>query len=69
MQKTSVLPEVGFVRLPQVLAVLPMGKSAWYGGIQEGRHPAPVKLGPRISAWRVDDIRALIEQLSAEGGK
>jgi len=26
-----------------------------------GRYPKPVKLGPRTTAWRVSDIRALIE--------
>jgi hypothetical protein len=24
--------------------------------------PKPVKLGPRITAWRIEDIRALIER-------
>ena len=31
------------------------------GGVKSGRYPLPVKLGPRITAWRVEDIRALID--------
>jgi hypothetical protein len=32
------------------------------GGRRSGRFPKPVKLGPRITAWRVEHIRALVEQ-------
>ncbi|WP_340151236.1 AlpA family phage regulatory protein [uncultured Sneathiella sp.] len=56
----SILPEVGFVRLPDVLKVYPVSRSHWWAGVKEGRYPKPVKLGPKITAWRVDDIRDLI---------
>lgn len=69
---TIQLPETGFLRLPQILGnpaanppippVIPVSKSSWWAGIQKGRYPKPVKLGPRTTAWRVEDIRALIEQ-------
>ncbi|MDL2259515.1 AlpA family phage regulatory protein [Deltaproteobacteria bacterium OttesenSCG-928-K17] len=62
------LPQEGFVRLPQVLHVLGIGKTTFWEGIKTGRFPAPVKLGPRTAAWRVDDIRNLISRLS-EGGR
>ena len=55
------LPDEGYVRLPQVLAVIPVSRSTWWGGIKSGRFPKQVKLGPRTSAWRVSDNRALIE--------
>jgi predicted DNA-binding transcriptional regulator AlpA len=55
----SVLPQEGFVRLPVVIKLLGIGKTSWWCGIKEGRFPKPVKLGPRTSAWRVEDIRAL----------
>ncbi|GJM02862.1 MAG: hypothetical protein DHS20C08_13630 [Rhodomicrobium sp.] len=56
------LPQTGFVRLPDVLKVYPVSKSTWWAGIKEGRYPKPVKLGPKITAWRVEDIRTLIAQ-------
>ena len=56
------LPETGFLRLPAVLAVYPVSRSAWYMGVKSGHYPKPVKLGPRMSGWRVEDIQALIEQ-------
>jgi predicted DNA-binding transcriptional regulator AlpA len=57
------LPPTGFVRLPGILTPngpIPVSKSTWWAGIKDGRYPKPVKLGPRITAWRVEDIRALI---------
>jgi len=59
------LPATGFLREKQVLAFIPVSRSAWWNGVKEGRYPAPVKLAPRTSAWRAEDIRALIAQLAA----
>lgn len=56
------LPSAGFVRLPAVLAVYPISKSVWWQGVKDGLFPRPVKLSARTSAWRVEDIRALIER-------
>jgi prophage regulatory protein len=58
------LPETGFIRLPTVLALIPVSKSTWWVGVKSGRFPKPVKIGPRITAWRVEEIRGLIERLS-----
>jgi len=59
--KPITLPNEGYVRLPTILAVFPVGKSTWWLGVRNGRFPPPVKLGPRTTAWRVEDIRALLE--------
>jgi prophage regulatory protein len=67
------LPETGFVRLPHIIgdpraeppipAVIPVSKSTWWAGVKSGRYPQPVRtLGLRITAWRVEDIRALIQK-------
>lgn len=62
------LPATGFMRLNCILAPkgpIPVSKSTWWLGVKLGRFPAPVKLGPRITAWRAEDIRALIETLGS----
>jgi prophage regulatory protein len=59
----STLPDVGFVRLPTVLTVFPVGRSTWWAGVKSGRFPRPVKLGPRVTAWNVADIKELLENL------
>lgn len=64
------LPATGYLRLAQILGdrkngippLIPIGKTTWWQGIKNGRYPHPVKLGPRVTAWRVEDIRRLIEQ-------
>ncbi len=58
------LPETGFLRLPAILKLFPIGKSSWWQGVKDGKFPKPVKLGERTTAWKVEDIRALIEKYS-----
>ena len=70
------LPESGFLRLPQIIGdkkrgippVVPVSKTAWWDGVKTDRYPKPVKLGPRTTAWRVDDIRRLIDGTAQAGG-
>jgi prophage regulatory protein len=60
------LPQTGFVRLSSIIGPngpIPVSKSTWWQGIKDGRFPKPVKLGAKTTAWRVEDIRALIERL------
>lgn len=67
------IPEKGLLRLtqiignpkakPPVLAIIPVSKSPWWQGVKDRRYPQPVRtLVRRITAWRVEDIRALIEK-------
>ena len=63
MSSNTPLPEIGFLRFTSILAPngpIPVSKSTWWAGVKSGRYPASVKLGPRITAWRVEDIRKLI---------
>lgn len=53
-----------FLRLPEVLAIIPVSRATWYDGVKTGRFPAQVKLGPRVAAWRRSDIDRLVEALS-----
>lgn len=76
MAQVIQLPETGFLRLTQIIgnrkadppipAVIPVGRSTWWEGVRAGKYPQPVKLGPKTTAWKVEDIRALIAR-SAKG--
>lgn len=57
-----VLPDTGFVRLPQILSLIPISRSAWWAGIREGKFPQGIKLGSKTTVWRAEDIRNLIER-------
>lgn len=45
---------------PAKPALIPVKKSCWWAGVNSGKFPKPVKLGPRVTVWRVEDIRNLI---------
>ena len=71
------LPETGFLRLssiigdrksdPPIPAIIPVSRSTWLAGVKSGRFPKSIKLGPRITVWRVEDIRSLIHESRVSG--
>jgi prophage regulatory protein len=73
------LPETGFVRLKQILGdpkanppippIIPVRTTSWWAGVRSGHFPKPVKLGPRTTAWRVEDIRQFIASHSSGDAK
>lgn len=55
--------KTGFVRLSSIIAPngpIPVSKSTWWAGVKSGRFPQSVKLGPKTTVWRVEDIQAYI---------
>ena len=71
------LPETGYLRLvqivgrpaaagkPEIPAIIPVSRSTWWAGVKSGRYPQPTRaLGLRITAWRVEDVRALLEKIA-----
>lgn len=56
------LPNTGFVRLPVVLKLFPVSKSTWWAGVKTGRFPQGHKISERVTAWKAEDIHALIQQ-------
>lgn len=66
------LPKTGYLRLHQILgnpksdppipALIPVSRSTWWAGVRSGRYPRSYKLSERCTAWRVEDILALIEE-------
>jgi len=66
MSNYKTLPDTGFVRLSSIIGPsgpIPISKSTWWQGVKDGRFPTPVKLGVKTTAWRVEDIHALIKRL------
>jgi predicted DNA-binding transcriptional regulator AlpA len=54
----------GFLRLPQVMQLIPIGKTSIYEKIRKGEFPAQIKLGTKTSVWRREDIDAYIKKMS-----
>jgi prophage regulatory protein len=66
----ATLPQTGFVKIHHIvgdakrgiIGIYPVSRSSWYEGIKSGKYPSPVHLGGgRSVAWKVEDIRALLE--------
>ena len=55
------------LRLPEVQHQTGLGKSAIYSRVKAGTFPAPVKLGPRASAWSLSSIENWISDRIREG--
>lgn len=74
------LPETGFVRLtgiigrpastepprPAIPALVPVSASTWWQWVRDGKAPKPHKLGPRCTAWRIEDVRAFVEAFASK---
>ena len=70
------LPETGYLRLPQIIgdpkanppipALIPVSRTTWWAGVSSGFFPKPIKLGPRITVWRVETIRNFIQRAATE---
>jgi predicted DNA-binding transcriptional regulator AlpA len=58
------LEQPGFLRLRDVLAILPVSRSSWYAGIKKGIYPTAVSMGgPRKVGWKTQDIKKLVDKL------
>jgi predicted DNA-binding transcriptional regulator AlpA len=58
------LPESGYIRQSQLIpSIFPFSSATLWRKVKAGTFPKPVKLGPRITAWRVEDIRDFIKRL------
>ena len=76
MAKVSVLPEIGYLRLNQIIGnrssdlsaapLIPVSRSTWWAGVKTGIFPKPIKLSPGVTVWRVEDIRSFIERNGVE---
>ncbi len=68
------LPKTGFLRIGQIVGnpkakppispIIPVGRSTWWAGVKSGIYPQPIKLSPKVTVWRVEDIHDFIIQHS-----
>ena len=57
LSQFDALPDSAHVRLPVVAALKGVGPATVWRWVKSGHLPAPVKLGPNTTAWRVGDLR------------
>src|SRR4051794_19128982 len=64
LRNTDLTAKTGFVRLSSILypnGPIPVSRSTWWNAVKTGRFPKPIKLGPRTTVWRVEDVQLLIK--------
>lgn len=54
---------------PAVSAVVPISSATLWRKVKAGQFPAPVKLYERVTAWRVEDVRAWLESQGKGGAR
>ncbi len=60
------LPECGYLRQSQLIPIIvPFSSATLWRKVKSGEFPAPVKLSERITAWKVEDIRAWMSSRTA----
>lgn len=65
-KETPLAGDEGFLRLEQVLELLPFRRSKWFAGVRDGTFPKPYKHG-RNSFYRKKDIKELIAKIENGG--
>ena len=72
MSKFNHLPAEGFVRIWQIIGTkdqpgpIPVSRALWFQLVKIGAVPQPVRIGLRVTAYHVNEIRELI-QFMADG--
>lgn len=52
------IPATGYLRQAQLVGpILPIGATTLWRWVKEGKFPKPIKLSPRVTAWRAEDVR------------
>jgi predicted DNA-binding transcriptional regulator AlpA len=61
--KFDCLPDDAFIRLYFLIAwgIVPFSASTLWRRVREGKFPAPLKVSESVTAWRVKDVRAWLE--------
>lgn len=63
------LSQSSYLRLPEVLRLIPIGRSTWWLWVATGKAPKGIKLGAKTTAWKLSDIQKLLDELAVEGSK
>lgn len=71
--RTTRLPEHGYLRLETIVGhkkkditgLIPMCRGSWYNGQKKGLYPMGIQLGSRMTLYKVQDIKDLMDRIDA----
>lgn len=64
LARFDALPDEAYVRLPVVMALFACSAASVWRYAKTQRIPAPQRLGSRITAWKVGQLRAALKSIS-----
>ena len=53
----------GFLRLPQIMDLFPIGKTTIYSLIRRGKFPRQIKISPKLAVWDKVEVEEYIKEL------
>lgn len=59
--------EERFIRLPEVMKTVGMGRTAVYDRIKKGTFPKQYKISARVSAWKLTEVKAWMDSIQQGG--
>ena len=70
MQNTSnaSLPDMGYIRQSELIKLIPISGATLWRKVKSGEFPAPIKLSERVTAWRVENVRAWMAECDLRSG-
>lgn len=55
-----------YVRAKECAAMFGVSESTWWRWLAEGRLPKPIKIGPRVTCWRIEELE---KRLAGKGAR
>jgi predicted DNA-binding transcriptional regulator AlpA len=65
LRNFDLLPDSASVRLPVVAGLFAISAATVWRRVQAGELPAPSKQSPRVTTWRVGDLRRALAKVPA----
>jgi predicted DNA-binding transcriptional regulator AlpA len=63
MNESRAITGETFLRVDEVVSMLPIGKTSFLESVKSGKFPQPLRLTPRRPVWRKSDIDSLLSAL------
>ncbi|MDR1461786.1 MAG: AlpA family phage regulatory protein [Azoarcus sp.] len=60
------LPETCFIRERSLLELVPISHATLWRRVKEKTFPAPIKLSERVTVWRLAEIHAWMDEMTAK---
>jgi prophage regulatory protein len=64
---TGQMPLVAYLRIAQLITVLPISRAQIWRLVKAGTFPQPIKLSANVTAWKASEIQAWLDAKRAGG--